>query len=128
MIHLANIHLPEAILRFRQGFGRLIRTQSDRGVVAIFDRRIHVETLWPDVHGFTSNLHNKSCSGERITPTCCQMVKYVILLWIEMINRYRLGGSDLLHHHMIFYKKLITYFHNAFDQIQPDSLAIESRL
>jgi len=32
--------LPEAILRFRQGFGRLIRTQYDRGVVAIFDRRI----------------------------------------------------------------------------------------
>jgi DNA polymerase-3 subunit epsilon/ATP-dependent DNA helicase DinG len=32
--------LPEAILRFRQGFGRLIHTQSDRGVVAIFDRRI----------------------------------------------------------------------------------------
>lgn len=32
--------LPEAILRFRQGFGRLIRTQSDRGVVAIFDKRI----------------------------------------------------------------------------------------
>jgi ATP-dependent DNA helicase DinG len=32
--------LPEAILRFRKGFGRLIRTQSDRGVVAIFDRRI----------------------------------------------------------------------------------------
>ena len=33
-------HLPEAILRFRQGFGRLIRTQYDRGVVAILDRRI----------------------------------------------------------------------------------------
>jgi ATP-dependent DNA helicase DinG len=33
-------HLPEAILRFRQGFGRLIRSQSDRGVVAILDRRI----------------------------------------------------------------------------------------
>lgn len=32
--------LPEAILRFRQGFGRLIRTQSDRGVVVILDRRI----------------------------------------------------------------------------------------
>jgi DNA polymerase-3 subunit epsilon/ATP-dependent DNA helicase DinG len=32
--------LPEAILRFRQGFGRLIRTQSDRGVFAILDRRI----------------------------------------------------------------------------------------
>ncbi len=32
--------LPEAILRFRQGFGRLIRSQSDRGVVAILDRRV----------------------------------------------------------------------------------------
>jgi DNA polymerase-3 subunit epsilon/ATP-dependent DNA helicase DinG len=32
--------LPEAVLRFRQGFGRLIRTQSDRGVVVVFDRRI----------------------------------------------------------------------------------------
>ncbi len=32
--------LPEAILRFRQGFGRLIRTQTDRGVVVILDRRI----------------------------------------------------------------------------------------
>ena len=32
--------VPEAILRFRQGFGRLIRTQADRGVVAVFDKRI----------------------------------------------------------------------------------------
>lgn len=32
--------LPEAILRFRQGFGRLIRTKTDRGVAVIFDRRI----------------------------------------------------------------------------------------
>jgi ATP-dependent DNA helicase DinG len=32
--------LPEAILRFRQGFGRLIRTQSDRGVVVVFDKRV----------------------------------------------------------------------------------------
>jgi DNA polymerase-3 subunit epsilon/ATP-dependent DNA helicase DinG len=33
-------YLPEAILKFRQGFGRLIRTASDRGVVAVFDRRV----------------------------------------------------------------------------------------
>jgi ATP-dependent DNA helicase DinG len=32
--------LPEAILRFRQGFGRLIRTETDRGVVVVMDRRI----------------------------------------------------------------------------------------
>ncbi len=32
--------LPEAILRFRQGFGRLIRTRSDRGVAVSFDSRL----------------------------------------------------------------------------------------
>ncbi len=33
-------NLPEAILKFRQGFGRLIRSRSDRGVVVILDRRL----------------------------------------------------------------------------------------
>ena len=32
--------VPQAIVRFRQGFGRLIRRQDDRGVVAILDGRI----------------------------------------------------------------------------------------
>ena len=32
--------VPQAVLRFRQGFGRLIRTGSDRGVVAVLDRRL----------------------------------------------------------------------------------------
>ena len=32
--------LPEAILKFRQGVGRLIRTRSDRGTVLILDNRI----------------------------------------------------------------------------------------
>ena len=32
--------VPDAILRFRQGFGRLIRSSSDRGIVAIFDKRV----------------------------------------------------------------------------------------
>ena len=32
--------IPEAILDFRQGFGRLIRTESDRGVAVILDRRV----------------------------------------------------------------------------------------
>jgi DNA polymerase-3 subunit epsilon/ATP-dependent DNA helicase DinG len=35
--------LPEAILRFRQGFGRLIRSRSDHGVVVILDRRIQTK-------------------------------------------------------------------------------------
>jgi ATP-dependent DNA helicase DinG len=32
--------LPEAILRFRQGVGRLIRSKSDTGVVAVLDNRV----------------------------------------------------------------------------------------
>jgi ATP-dependent DNA helicase DinG len=32
--------LPEAILKLRQGVGRLIRTKSDRGIVVILDNRI----------------------------------------------------------------------------------------
>ncbi|MGB2954632.1 MAG: helicase C-terminal domain-containing protein [Anaerolineales bacterium] len=32
--------LPEAILSFRQGFGRLIRSKQDVGVVAVFDNRL----------------------------------------------------------------------------------------
>ncbi len=32
--------VPDAILRFRQGFGRLIRTKTDRGVIVILDSRI----------------------------------------------------------------------------------------
>jgi ATP-dependent DNA helicase DinG len=32
--------VPEAILKLRQGVGRLIRTQQDQGIVAILDNRI----------------------------------------------------------------------------------------
>jgi Rad3-related DNA helicase len=32
--------VPEAILKFRQGFGRLVRNQTDRGVVIVFDSRV----------------------------------------------------------------------------------------
>ncbi|PJF26983.1 MAG: hypothetical protein CUN53_05775 [Phototrophicales bacterium] len=35
--------LPDAVLRFRQGFGRLIRTQTDRGVVVVMDARIRTK-------------------------------------------------------------------------------------
>ena len=32
--------VPNAILRFRQGFGRLIRSKTDRGVLMVLDRRL----------------------------------------------------------------------------------------
>jgi ATP-dependent DNA helicase DinG len=36
----ADYSLPNAVLQLRQGFGRLIRTHGDRGVVAILDPRL----------------------------------------------------------------------------------------
>ena len=32
--------VPETILRFRQGFGRLIRSTTDRGIVVVLDKRV----------------------------------------------------------------------------------------
>jgi DNA polymerase-3 subunit epsilon/ATP-dependent DNA helicase DinG len=39
--------VPETILRFLQGFGRLIRTRDDRGVVACFDKRLLTKSYGP---------------------------------------------------------------------------------
>jgi ATP-dependent DNA helicase DinG len=36
----SEFSLPEAILKFRQGVGRLIRTKSDTGIVVVLDNRI----------------------------------------------------------------------------------------
>lgn len=35
-----DYQLPEAVIKLRQGFGRLIRTQEDRGIVVLLDPRI----------------------------------------------------------------------------------------
>jgi len=40
--------LPQAVIKFKQGFGRLIRDKNDRGEVLILDRR-----LWTKSYGRT---------------------------------------------------------------------------
>jgi ATP-dependent DNA helicase DinG len=45
----SNYSLPKAILDLRQGFGRLIRTRSDRGVVVIFDNRLFTKSYGGEV-------------------------------------------------------------------------------
>ena len=37
------LYVPEAVLRFKQGFGRLIRRRSDRGIVAVLDPRLFTQ-------------------------------------------------------------------------------------
>ncbi len=62
--------VPQAVLRLRQGFGRLIRTRTDRGVAVILDRRItsrrygreflaslpDVELRRDSLHGLSANI------------------------------------------------------------------------
>ncbi|MCG3199355.1 MAG: putative ATP-dependent helicase DinG [bacterium] len=38
-----DIQVPHAVMQFRQGLGRLIRSKSDRGVVAILDSRVNTK-------------------------------------------------------------------------------------
>jgi ATP-dependent DNA helicase DinG len=38
-----DYQLPEAVLRLKQGFGRLIRSKQDRGMVVILDPRIRTK-------------------------------------------------------------------------------------
>jgi ATP-dependent DNA helicase DinG len=39
----SEYQLPEAVLKLKQGFGRLIRTRRDRGVVVILDPRVRTK-------------------------------------------------------------------------------------
>jgi predicted DnaQ family exonuclease/DinG family helicase len=39
--------VPQAVLRFRQGFGRLIRSTTDRGVVVLLDKRVLTKSYGP---------------------------------------------------------------------------------
>ena len=41
----AKLSLPEAVVKFRQGFGRLIRTAFDRGCVVVLDSRVETTSF-----------------------------------------------------------------------------------
>lgn len=38
-----QLSVPEAVVQFRQGFGRLMRSNTDRGIVTVLDKRILVK-------------------------------------------------------------------------------------
>jgi len=56
-----TIYLPRALSKFRQGFGRLMRTESDRGAVFVLDRRV----LDPRHRGFLDELPLSGFDVER---------------------------------------------------------------
>jgi ATP-dependent DNA helicase DinG len=40
-----KLSIPQAVIRFKQGFGRLVRSARDRGIVLIYDTRV-LETYY----------------------------------------------------------------------------------
>lgn len=58
--------LPEAVLRFRQGFGRLIRSSSDKGVFIVLDRRIETKSYGTDFLQAIPNIPVKKLSLENM--------------------------------------------------------------
>ncbi len=59
--------LPEALIRFRQGFGRLVRTRSDRGVVIVTDPRMVTKNYSASFrNSIPATIHSVSTTDELI--------------------------------------------------------------
>lgn len=54
-----DYYLPEAVIKFRQGFGRLVRSRSDRGVVVVADSRIVTKNYGASFrHAIPASVHS----------------------------------------------------------------------
>ncbi|KKK37623.1 ATP-dependent DNA helicase DinG [Mesobacillus campisalis] len=63
-----ELSLPEAVLRFKQGFGRLVRTSSDKGIVFVFDKRIITSTYGKSFLKSIPKVPVKQASLDEILP------------------------------------------------------------
>lgn len=59
--------VPEAVIKLKQGFGRLIRSKADRGIVVILDPRLHTK---PYGRTFLSSLPSCPRIVEDLDPQC----------------------------------------------------------
>jgi len=74
-----QFYLPDSILRFRQGFGRLIRSKDDYGVVVVLDKRILTKS-----YGKTILRSLPRCTA-RQGPL--QSLPAVAMRWLDPTNR-----------------------------------------
>jgi len=71
--------VPGAVLRFLQGFGRLIRTRTDRGVVVVFDKRL--------ISKFYGHLFLESLPGPTIRRGPLTLLPKAAAKWLEQETR-----------------------------------------
>ena len=70
----ANYSLPQAILKFRQGCGRLIRTSADWGAIIILDNRIISKSYGQD---FMRSLPNMPVLREDLDSICTKLNRWM---------------------------------------------------
>ncbi len=61
-----NFSVPNAAIRFRQGFGRLIRSRRDRGVVIVADKRIVTKRYGSQFSKSLPVTHIKNCARKDV--------------------------------------------------------------
>ena len=61
-----DCQLPEAVIKLRQGFGRLIRTQQDCGTVVLLDPRLRTKRYG---RIFLDSLPDCEIIQEHVVPT-----------------------------------------------------------
>ncbi len=66
--------MPQTILKVRQGFGRLIRTQTDRGVCVILDRRLISKRYGAQILESLPPARREYCTISQIGPTVDQFL------------------------------------------------------
>jgi len=69
-----EFHLPQAALRLRQGFGRLIRTKTDRGAVVLLDRRALLREYGAQLLASLPDARVRRVPAEEIAVTVAQFV------------------------------------------------------
>lgn len=83
-----HLSLPQAVIRFKQGFGRLIRSKRDRGVVVVFDSRISANRSRYGVQFLRSLPSPASVIGPR------RRIIEEIVRWLQVSRQTDLPGAD----------------------------------
>ena len=69
-----DLSVPEAVIKFRQGVGRLIRTCSDRGAVVVLDKRIY-EKRYGTI--FSASIPDCNRTYEAFNDTVATVKRYI---------------------------------------------------
>jgi ATP-dependent DNA helicase DinG len=64
-----DYQVPQAVLALKQGFGRLIRSRSDRGILAILDSRILTKNY--------GTIFLESLPGYRVTRDVSELERFM---------------------------------------------------